>query len=107
MKFLIYLGCFIVLALVQTLIKEAGIILGGIPTAILFYLTYSIAHKLSSVWEAKHSTKTEEPQTCEEVVVSKEPEELPGPYIPLSIILPILGVVFVVILAIIIILERS
>ena len=107
MKFLIYLGCFIVLAIIQTVIKEAGIILGGVPTAILFSITYSIAHKLSSAWEAKHSTKTEEPQNREEVIVPKEPEELPGPFIPLSIILPILGVVFVVILAIIIILERS
>lgn len=104
MKFLIYFGCFVVLSVIQTLIRNAGIILGGVPTVLLWSLTYWIAKNLSKAWEAKHGTNTEE-QHCEPAISPEEPEELPGPDIPLSVFVPVLGIVFVVILAIIIIFE--
>ncbi len=48
MKFLIWFVCIFVLALIQTLLAESGIILGGIPTAILFATTMYVARTLSS-----------------------------------------------------------
>lgn len=57
MKFLIYFGCFFVLAIVRTLISDAGIILGGIPTGLLAVLTYWIAKKLCGRWDV-HCRKT-------------------------------------------------
>ena len=56
MKALIWFLCFFVLAVVQMLIKDAGIILGGIPAAILFALTWWSAKKLCNAWD-KHKAK--------------------------------------------------
>lgn len=53
-------------------------------------------------------TKGEQDEPVETVdSTPKEPEDLPGSYIPLSLSLPILGTMFVVILVIVLILERS
>ena len=46
MKFFIWFICFFAFAFIQMLIKDAGIILGGILTALLAVLTIMIAKKL-------------------------------------------------------------
>lgn len=59
MKFLIWFLCFIVNALITTLIKETGVILGAIPTVILYGATIWLARTLCKKWdEYKENRKT-------------------------------------------------
>lgn len=51
MKALIWIGCFLGNAIIQTIIKDCGIILGGIPSALLFGATWFIATKLCNKWD--------------------------------------------------------
>lgn len=72
------------------------------------YCFFGIAGAILLISGVVAYSKGEYDEPIEEVITTpKEPEELPGPNIPLSIILPILGTVFVVILTIVLILERS
>ena len=52
---LIWVLCFVLLAILQVFIKNCGITLGGIPTAVLFGLTWSIAASLSNKWKNRIS----------------------------------------------------
>ncbi len=56
MKVIIWVVCVFVYALIQTLLTESGIILGGIPTAILFGTMMYVARTLSSKVGKKDST---------------------------------------------------
>ena len=56
MKALIWVVCIFVYAVIQTLLTESGIILGGIPTAILFGTMMFIARTLSSKVGNKNSS---------------------------------------------------
>ncbi len=56
MKVFIWVVCVFVYALIQTLLTESGIILGGIPTAILFATMMYVARTLSSKVGKKDST---------------------------------------------------
>ena len=51
MKVLIWIGCFFCMAVVQMIFKDNGIILGGIPTAALFGLTWFVIQKLCKKWD--------------------------------------------------------
>ena len=51
MKFLIWFLCVLANAIIITLIKAAGIILGGIPTALLFVATLWLARNLCKKWD--------------------------------------------------------
>lgn len=53
MKFLIRTGCFLVVVAIQTSIRRAGIILGAIPTILLYTLWYSCSHYLCAKWDVK------------------------------------------------------
>ena len=57
MKFLIWFLCFLANAIIITLIKEAGIILGGIPTALMFVATWWLAQTLCKKWDARKEIK--------------------------------------------------
>ncbi len=56
MKALIWVVCIFALAVIQTVLTESGIILGGIPTAILYGTTMYVARTLSSKVGKKDST---------------------------------------------------
>ena len=61
MKVLIWFACFFVVALIRTSIQESGIILGGLPTALLYLGAYFIARSLcKSLDERKTEKKTQE-----------------------------------------------
>ncbi len=51
---------FFVNALITTLIKEGGIILGGIPTALMFGGTLWLARTLCKKWDEHRANKTVE-----------------------------------------------
>ena len=53
MKALIWIGCIFSFSLITTLIKGSGIILGGLPTAVLFAATWWIARTLCKKWDAR------------------------------------------------------
>lgn len=57
MKVLIWIVCFFCLAVVRLVAQYSGIILGGIPTALLFGLTWFIAKKLCKKWDQRKSIK--------------------------------------------------
>jgi hypothetical protein len=57
MKVLIWIVCFFCLAVVRLVAQYSGIILGGIPTALLFGLTWFIAQKLCKKWDQRKSIK--------------------------------------------------
>ena len=48
MKILVWVVCILVFAIIQTVISESGIVLGGIPTALMFGGMVWIASTLSS-----------------------------------------------------------
>lgn len=51
MKFLIWFLCVFASALITTLIKEAGVMWGAIPTVILFSATVWLARTLCKKWD--------------------------------------------------------
>ncbi|MBE7045702.1 MAG: zinc ribbon domain-containing protein [Ruminococcaceae bacterium] len=57
MKFLIWFVCLFLHAFVTMLIKDSGIILGGIPTAILIFLTILLARFLCKKWDEHKNNK--------------------------------------------------
>ena len=53
MKVLIWVVCFFVNALVTTIVKESGVILGAIPTVILYGVTIWLARTLCRKWDER------------------------------------------------------
>ena len=53
MKALIWIGCIFSLSLCTVLIKNCGIILGGIPSALMFGGMWWLATKLCKKWDAR------------------------------------------------------
>lgn len=51
MKFLIWFLCILANAIITTLITESGVILGGIPTALMFAATFWLARTLCKKWD--------------------------------------------------------
>ena len=51
MKFLIWFLCIFANAIITTIIKEAGVILGAIPTVVLFGATMWLARALCKKWD--------------------------------------------------------
>ena len=60
MKVLIWFLCIFANALITTLIKEAGVILGGIPTALMFAATLWLARTLCKKWDEHKENKAAE-----------------------------------------------
>lgn len=73
--------CFFVCAVIQVIIKNAGFILGGIPAALLFGLTYWAARSICKRWD-KHraikKAKAAEVTPVEETVA----EQVSAPVLP-------------------------
>lgn len=59
MKVLIWFLCIFANALVTTLIRESGVILGGIPAAVLFGATFWLARTLCKKWDEHKAAKAE------------------------------------------------
>lgn len=59
MKALIWIGCIFCLSLCFVLIKNAGIILGGIPSALMFGGMWWIASTLSKKWDNRKNKEKE------------------------------------------------
>ena len=57
MKVLIWFLCIFANALITTLIKEAGVILGAIPTVILYGATFWLARTLCKKWDEHKESK--------------------------------------------------
>ena len=57
MKALIWIGCIFSLSLCTVLIKNCGIILGGIPSALMFGGMWWIATTLCKKWDARKNNK--------------------------------------------------
>ena len=57
MKVLIWFLCIFANALITTLIKEAGVILGGIPSALMFAATLWLARTLCKKWDEHKENK--------------------------------------------------
>lgn len=60
MKFLIWFLCIFANAIITTIIKEAGVILGAIPTVILFGATMWLAKTLCKKWDEHKENKEAE-----------------------------------------------
>ena len=58
MKVLIWVVCFFVNALVTTIVKDSGVILGAIPTVILYGVTIWLARNLCKKWDERQAAKT-------------------------------------------------
>ena len=57
MKALIWVGCIFALSLCFVLIKNAGIILGGIPSALMFGGMWCTASSLCKKWDYRKKDK--------------------------------------------------
>ena len=60
MKVLIWCLCFFANAFITTILKQAGIMLGGIPTMLLFAGTIWLARTLCKSWDERKKAKKEE-----------------------------------------------
>ena len=58
MKALIWIGCIFTLSLCFVMIKNAGIILGGIPSALMFGGMWWIASSLRKKWDGRKERNT-------------------------------------------------
>ena len=80
MQVLIWFLCFLVLNIVIMLIKDTGVILGGIPTVILYMITFAVARFLCKLYVRgrnrrrikKHSLPPENIDEPIEVISAKE-----------------------------------
>ncbi len=54
MKIVIWIGCIFAAALIQTAIAGSGMMLGAIPTALLFLGAMAAARALCRKWDEKH-----------------------------------------------------
>lgn len=68
MSFLIRISCYFAFAVFQTLLRKAGISLGGLPTALLAGLTLWTAEKLSNLAHKSRLDKKLSRLTREEVL---------------------------------------
>ena len=57
MKVLIWIGCFFAMVLIRVIFQYMGIILGGIPTMLLFGLAWWGASRLCKVWDDRKKYK--------------------------------------------------
>jgi len=51
MKVFIYIACFFVMVMIQVAIKNAGVLLGAIPTVLLYLVTLWSARGLCKLWD--------------------------------------------------------
>ena len=58
MKVLIWVLCLFLNALITTIIKDNGVILGAIPTVILYGVTIWLARTLCKRWDERKTDKT-------------------------------------------------
>ena len=68
MKVLIWFVSFLCMAVIQMIIKDSGIILGGIPAALLFGLTWFVAQKLCKKWDNRKKEATADTHNNEPIV---------------------------------------
>lgn len=68
MKFLIWLGWLTLGAVITTSLRAVGIMLGGIPTGILYALIFYGAYKCCKAYDRKH-------KTLEELMAEEEEKE--------------------------------
>lgn len=57
MKVLIWVGCMFAYGVITVLLKENGILLGAIPTALLVFGLFTLARFLSNAWESHKNEK--------------------------------------------------
>lgn len=55
MKILIWLGCALVYGIVQTVARSQGVVLGGLPTALLAFVAIAAAFSLCKLWDKRKS----------------------------------------------------
>ena len=67
MKALIWIGCIFCFSLFRVLIKDAGIILGGIPTALMFGGMWWLATTLCKKWDARKNNNENKGDNDDEV----------------------------------------
>lgn len=58
MKAFIWLFCFFVAAVIQTAVREVGILLGAVPSMLLYALTWWSAKKLCAAWDRRKTSKS-------------------------------------------------
>ena len=94
MKILIWVACFLCCAIIQVIVKNQGILLGGIPMALLFGATWFLAQTLCKAWD-KHRFAKKEENTTNKI------ERKPKVRLPFhrKIILILLAVSFVLLIA--------
>ena len=78
MKVLIWIVCILCASAIQVFIKNQGIILGGIPTALLMYVTWFTARKLCKVWDNRKSAQQKQTQSVVEEEEKSNPVCVPN-----------------------------
>ena len=65
MKVLIWFVCFLVMSIITTYLNSSGIFLGGIPTIILFGITFWIAKTLCKKYDEAKSLENSDDYNSE------------------------------------------
>lgn len=66
MKALIWIGCIFSLSFCMVFIKNAGIILGGIPSAAMFAGMWFLARFLCKKWDERKKSKNDDNESEDE-----------------------------------------
>lgn len=71
MKILIWIACLLVNSIITVVIKVNGIILGGIPTLIMYMITFAGARTLCEKWEEHKCNKEKRNRVVEDEYADK------------------------------------
>ncbi len=75
MKILIWFLCVFAYGIISAILKENGIMLGGIPTFLLLMLMFGIARTLGEKWE-EHKNNKQKNITATVKTIDKEDNEI-------------------------------
>ncbi len=90
MHFLIWFGCLMVDVMITVILKNCGVILGGVPTIILYSITIGMAPLICRKWDRRKSDSKEQAATIRRGIKSSN--------VYLGIIIWLLSIAFVLIL---------
>ena len=74
MKILIWFLCILANSIITAIIKANGIILGGIPTFIMYMITFAVARTLCEKWQEYKNNKQKKTTTTVETIDEEETE---------------------------------
>ena len=76
MKILIWIGCILLYGIVNAMCRAQGIILGGLPTALMFFGIFFLAGTLCRLWDKRRGrNQGDGEEVCTEEIAEEAEEK--------------------------------